>query len=219
MSNSTSAPAGIHQALAKVNSAISAIGKDQESKGTFSFKFRGIDDVLNVLHPLLSEHEIVIAPEVVSYEATPTAKGYHILATIRHHFIHSSGSSISTLVVGEGADSGDKAMNKALSIALKYALFQLFSIPTKDMADPDRENVEIDHAAPAPAPAPAPAAPSGPEYQAQLQEAFRQMATATNREELAVIFRAFPEYLRKDRTIVDEASRISKTFTANTPAA
>ena len=36
-------------------------------------------------------------------------------------------------------DSGDKASNKALSIAFKYACFQVFCIPTEEMKDPDAE--------------------------------------------------------------------------------
>ena len=39
-------------------------------------------------------------------------------------------------------DSGDKASNKAMSVALKYACFQLFMIPTEEMIDPDAETHE-----------------------------------------------------------------------------
>ncbi len=37
-------------------------------------------------------------------------------------------------------DSGDKASNKALSIAMKYALLQVFCIPTEDAKDPDADS-------------------------------------------------------------------------------
>ena len=36
-------------------------------------------------------------------------------------------------------DSGDKASNKAMSAAFKYACFQTFCIPTEEMQDPDAE--------------------------------------------------------------------------------
>ena len=36
-------------------------------------------------------------------------------------------------------DSGDKASNKAMSAAFKYACFQTFCIPTEEMRDPDAE--------------------------------------------------------------------------------
>lgn len=40
-------------------------------------------------------------------------------------------------------DSGDKATNKAMAIAFKYACFQVFCIPTEEMKDPDAECHEI----------------------------------------------------------------------------
>ena len=40
-------------------------------------------------------------------------------------------------------DSGDKATNKAMSIAFKYACFQVFCIPTEEMVDPDAECHEV----------------------------------------------------------------------------
>jgi hypothetical protein len=49
----------------------------------------------------------------------------------------SDGSSVTTVITGEAMDSGDKATNKAMSVALKYALLQMFLIPTDDMRDPD----------------------------------------------------------------------------------
>lgn len=45
-------------------------------------------------------------------------------------------------MVGEGMDSGDKASNKALAVAFKYACFQVFCIPTEEMKDPDEESHE-----------------------------------------------------------------------------
>ena len=39
-------------------------------------------------------------------------------------------------------DSGDKASNKAMAIAFKYACFQVFCIPTEEMKDPDAETPE-----------------------------------------------------------------------------
>ena len=41
-------------------------------------------------------------------------------------------------------DTGDKATNKAMSIALKYAAFQIFMIPTEETTiDPDAESHEV----------------------------------------------------------------------------
>lgn len=41
-------------------------------------------------------------------------------------------------------DSGDKATNKAMAIAFKYACFQTFCIPTEElMDDPDKDSPEV----------------------------------------------------------------------------
>jgi hypothetical protein len=48
-------------------------------------------------------------------------------------------------------DSGDKASNKAMSVALKYACFQLFMIPTEEMVDPAAETHEVTSKAQTPA--------------------------------------------------------------------
>jgi hypothetical protein len=40
-------------------------------------------------------------------------------------------------------DSGDKASNKAMAIAFKYACFQVFCIPTEEIVDPDAECHEV----------------------------------------------------------------------------
>lgn len=52
------------------------------------------------------------------------------------------GSCIETVNVGEAMDSGDKGMNKAMSIALKYSLLQMFLIPTDEPKDPDANTPE-----------------------------------------------------------------------------
>lgn len=56
-------------------------------------------------------------------------------------FVSTEDGSIHTVTTyGEAMDSGDKATNKAMSIAYKYAAFQAFCIPTEETAvDPDAE--------------------------------------------------------------------------------
>jgi hypothetical protein len=60
---------------------------------------------------------------------------------VSYTFMAEDGSSVITSMAGEASDSGDKATSKALSMALKYALFQTFMIPTGEN-DPDSEVVE-----------------------------------------------------------------------------
>ncbi len=63
---------------------------------------------------------------------------------IAYHFLAEDGSRVTAVVVGEASDTSDKATNKCLSIAYKYAMLQIFAIPTEDIEDPDRENAESD---------------------------------------------------------------------------
>lgn len=85
-------------------------------------------------------------PNILSREVNElqTARGtvmHHVICTIKFTFFAEDGSSIESTLVGEALDTGDKATNKAMAIAYKYACFQVFCIPTSDMADPDAESV------------------------------------------------------------------------------
>jgi hypothetical protein len=66
---------------------------------------------------------------------------------MRYLFVTTDGSSLEAVVYGEAMDSGDKATNKAMSAAHKYALLQTFLIPTEDVEDSDADETtaEPDH--------------------------------------------------------------------------
>lgn len=138
----TKSPA-IYAALNAIMNDIGSIGKERQNQQQH-FMFRGIDQVMNTLKPLLSKHQVNIIPEVVDMkrEERRTGSGgtlmYSIL-TVKHHFVTTDGSEVVSTTIGEGMDSGDKASNKAMSIAFKYACFQVFCIPTEEMMkdDPD----------------------------------------------------------------------------------
>lgn len=133
----------IYKKIIDVMKSIDAIGKSRDNKGQ-GYKFRGIDEVYNELHPLLAEHGVFTVPVVLEErsEERTTAKGsvliYRILK-MKYWFYAEDGSSIDCIVVGEGMDSGDKASNKAMSVAHKYAFLQIFAIPTEDAKDPENE--------------------------------------------------------------------------------
>lgn len=138
----TKSPA-IYAALNAIMNEIGSIGKERQNQQQH-FMFRGIDQVMNTLKPLLAKHHVNIIPEVVEMrrEERRTGSGgtlmYSIL-TVKHHFVATDGSEVVSTTIGEGMDSGDKASNKAMSIAFKYACFQVFCIPTEEMTkeDPD----------------------------------------------------------------------------------
>lgn len=135
--------------MSKIISAMSAIMRDvpaiaKNRKNTSQgFTFRSIEDVYQSLQPIMSKHGVISVPEVIDerHEDRQTPKGssliYRILK-IKYTFYCDDGSSVAAVVVGEGMDSGDKASSKAMSVAHKYAMLQVFCIPTEDLEDPDR---------------------------------------------------------------------------------
>lgn len=133
----------IYEAISNVMAEIGAIGKEKKNQQQ-GFMYRGIDDVMNALQPALVKHKVFIAPEVISEqrEERTTQKGgamFSVRLEISYKFYTTDGSFIETKVIGEAMDSGDKATNKAMSIAYKYACFQVFCIPTEEMIDPDAD--------------------------------------------------------------------------------
>lgn len=133
----------IFQSITKILEEVPAIGKTKTNK-IQNFKFRGIDDVMNTFQPLLAKHKVFIVPQVLEQtrEERQTSKGGNLIYSIckiKYIFYAEDGSSIEAIVVGEGMDSGDKATNKAMAIAMKYAMFQVFCIPTEEMKDPDSD--------------------------------------------------------------------------------
>lgn len=137
----------IFETISAVMNDIGAIGKKSKNT-TQGFMFRGIDAVMNAINPALVKYKLFIVPEVLEQtrEERQTTKGGTLIYSIikvKYTFYAEDGSNISAVVIGEGMDSGDKATNKAMSIAFKYACFQVFCIPTEEMIDPDKESHEV----------------------------------------------------------------------------
>lgn len=145
----------------KVYAAISAVARDMAEVGISKdrenqqqgFSFRGIDQVYNALAPMLAKHGLVILPRITERTVTErvTQKGgvlFYVVVKAEFDFVATEDGSMHTIVTyGEAMDSGDKATNKAMSIAYKYAAFQTFCIPTEQTAiDAD---AEVHHIKPA----------------------------------------------------------------------
>lgn len=110
------------------------IGKDRTNQAQ-KFKFRGIDDVLNALAPLWAKNGVLVVPQLLSREQTErkSKEGgtlFDVVVKMRYDFVAvADGSYLTVEMPGEAMDSGDKATNKAISTAYKYAVIQLLSIP------------------------------------------------------------------------------------------
>jgi len=132
----------IYKAIPKIMAALGPIGKTQRNQAQ-RFNFRGIDDIYNHVQPLLAKHGVFSVSEVLyrdSREITSGkgTKGVHRVTGYRYTFYASDGSCVKTDVDGEATDWGDKASNKTIAIAHKYAIMQLLAIPTADVEDPDK---------------------------------------------------------------------------------
>ena len=133
----------IYEAISRCMEEIGAVGKDAVNKQQ-GFKYRGIDAVMNAINPALVKNHVFIVPEVLEQQRQErtTNKGavlIYSICRIKYTFYAEDGSSIEAITIGEGMDSGDKATNKAMAIAFKYACFQVFCIPTEETPDPDEE--------------------------------------------------------------------------------
>lgn len=138
--------AKIHEAITAIMAECPAISKSQKNLQQ-GFLYRGIDVVMNVFQPLLSKHKVFVVPTVLesNREERQTKSGTNMIYTtlkVKYDFMCDDGSCVSAVVQGEGMDSADKSSNKAMSVAFKYALFQVFCIPTEEMIDPDSETPE-----------------------------------------------------------------------------
>lgn len=138
---------------AAINAVQSALAKEGITKCRKNqqqgYVFRGIDDIYNALSALLADNGLCILPNftdrIVTERETKTG-GTLFYVTLRGEFTLTSskdGSSTKLATYGEAMDSGDKATNKAMSAAYKYACLQAFCIPTEGDNDADNTTHEV----------------------------------------------------------------------------
>lgn len=137
----------IFSAISKVMHDVGSIAKGRKNTMQ-NYSFRGIEDMYNSIQPALIKHGVFCCPQVVKVDSQEFRKSkdgkeqvsFRVLLTVCHKFFASDGSCIDVITVGEGIDTSDKASNKAMSAAMKYAFIQLLSIPTEDIEDSDRSS-------------------------------------------------------------------------------
>ncbi len=145
-----------HHAM-KVYQAINAVMRDLASEGIGKhrrntqqgYSFRGIDDVYNALSSALSRHGLVMLPRILNRtaEERATARGgvlFYVTVEAEFDLVCAEDGSTHTIRTwGEAMDSADKATNKAMSAAYKYAAMQAFCIPTEGDNDADATTHEV----------------------------------------------------------------------------
>lgn len=160
--NQAASTGNIYARIPAIMRELPAVPKDRKNEGQ-GYKFRGIDEVYNLVHPIMAAHGVFMSATILTETTTerPSKNGGVLITRsmhVRYRFTADDGSYIETDVIGEGMDSGDKAANKAMSVGQKYAILQTFLVPTDDPKDP-----ECDDPAPAPRHKTAPAAADGPD--------------------------------------------------------
>ena len=133
----------IDQAIALVYATVDFVKKERAAG--LGYSFAGEAAIIDVVRPAMVENGIVMRVlEVLEFETDTytTSKGAVMNRTLlkaRIRFTHApSGTHVDCEALGEGADSGDKSANKAMTGAYKYAIRQTFMIETGD--DPDRDS-------------------------------------------------------------------------------
>lgn len=132
--------ATVYETFSKVMGEVQGIRKGDRNAQQ-GFNFRGIDAVLNAVGPALRSHGVTIVPtaEHIETERYQTAKGGQMMGVIvrmRYTVYGPDGDSFEGSAYGQAADSGDKAVSKAESVAYRTFLLQALTVPT-DEPDPD----------------------------------------------------------------------------------
>lgn len=139
----------VYEALQAVQRDLLAegVGKNNVNKEQ-RYKYRSIEDVINAIAPLLPKHGLLITPTTKDVQSTTyTSKSGTPMHRTVVHMVYEcisvkDGSKHCISVAGEGSDVSDKATNKALSFAYKYAMSQALCIPFKGLGDMDGDNGE-----------------------------------------------------------------------------
>jgi hypothetical protein len=143
----------VYRAIAEVQGELAQVGIAKTRRNTqgSGYNFRGIDDVYAALSPLLAKHKLVVVPrmthrEVIERQSKSGGALFYVTVHAEFDFVSAiDGTTHTAATFGEAMDSGDKATNKAMSAAYKYAAFMTFAIPTE--GDNDTENVTHEVAA------------------------------------------------------------------------
>ena len=130
----------LYQKLVEVRKSVPYLQKDNEG---FNFKYVSYSQALSSARTALDEQGIMIVPSVESFDIRDhtTKSGGHEYFTVLNitYTVVNADDPVEILEIkwmGQGLDSGEKGVGKALTYAEKYLFLKLFNIPT-DKDDPD----------------------------------------------------------------------------------
>ncbi|NUV54528.1 hypothetical protein G6W51_16750, partial [Streptomyces coelicolor] len=133
----------VYELMARVMRDVRNIGKNGRNESQ-NYSFRGVDDAIGALAQPLRDHGVVMTPEVLDFKTEIRGRQNAVMMRVAFHFHGPAGDKVTAVTMGEGSDFADKASNKAMSAALKYALIHTFMIPVdaKSLDDGDRDHPE-----------------------------------------------------------------------------
>jgi hypothetical protein len=146
---------GVYAAISAVQAELAKTGIAKARRNAQQgYQFRGIDEVYGALAPLLPRFGLVILPRMLRREcaerrSAKDAALFYVTVEAEFDFVYvADGSRHVVRTFGEAMDSGDKATNKAMSAAYKYAAFQAFCVPTEGDNDADATTHDVQAQAP-----------------------------------------------------------------------
>lgn len=144
------ADTSVYAKIAAVQAELARTGIAKSRKNQQQgYQFRGIDEVYAALAPLLATHRLSILPRMLAREVVErqSQKGgalFNVTVEAEFDFVSADDGSMHTIrTFGEAMDSADKATNKAMSAAYKYAALMAFAIPTEGDNDADAMTHEV----------------------------------------------------------------------------
>ena len=135
----------IRALLSEASTLIGAVPKGEQQQ---NFRYRGIDQVIQAVSGPFRDLGIIVTPHVhkARYETVEVGRNRSHMqscrVTVDHTYQAATASdTLTTRVIAESMDSGDKAAAKAMSVALRISLLQTLMLPTHDR-DPDADSPE-----------------------------------------------------------------------------
>lgn len=125
----------IYERIVGIMSELHYIAKGSKTVNG-QYRFVSHDQVTAKVHPLLVKYGVVVIPTVeeMTQEGNKTTVKLNVCFTCAED---PANYSFTTDFYGQGIDSGDKGIGKAISYAYKYALLKTFCLETGD--DPDND--------------------------------------------------------------------------------
>lgn len=113
---------------------------EQAGSGSYGYKFISVNDMIDIARPKFAESGIIFYGDVESIDRNySTTRNGNEQVTVYLHvrwFVSNGTEEFSFRTIGEAADTGDKAANKAYTAAQKQAVSKLLLMSgTDDDAD------------------------------------------------------------------------------------